>query len=186
MIRKSFSFFHDKDFDFSVNLCREDLFNQDTVSLIYKEIDLFPDPRKITFELLETEKIDKSEEVLSFISKVKENGCKIAIDDFGSGYSNFNYILALSIDIIKIDASLIKDIHQDPNSMTITKNIVNFAKEMNIKTIAEYVHNSEVFSVVEYLGIDYVQGYFIGKPSPDITKSSVITLDERFLLQTIT
>ena len=120
------------------------------------------------FELLETEKLEDCFEVQSFIREVKKYGCKIAVDDFGSGYSNFNYIISLNVDVIKIDASLIKDIDTDYNSQIITSSIVNFAKKMGIKTIAEYVHSEAVFNKIRELNIDYAQGYFIGKPEPEL------------------
>jgi len=89
----------------------------------------------------------------------------VAIDDFGSGYSNFERILQLNIDYIKIDGSLIKNITTNEKHHIITETIVNFAKKIGLKTIAEFVHNEEVYDSVKALGIDYSQGYFTGKPT---------------------
>ena len=118
----------------------------------------------IIFELLESEGIENYKEVMSFIEDVKSYGAKIAIDDFGSGYSNFERIVELQIDFLKIDGSLIKNIHQNDDMKIITKTIVNFAKELGIKTVAEFVHSKEVLKEVEALGVDYAQGFYIGKP----------------------
>jgi len=90
----------------------------------------------------------------------------VAIDDFGSGYSNFEQLLKLDIDYIKIDGSLIKDITTNRENEIVTKTIVSFAKELGIKTIAEFVSTEDTFNKVKSLGIDYAQGYYIGKPAP--------------------
>nr|WP_297890535.1 EAL domain-containing protein [Sulfurihydrogenibium sp.] len=122
----------------------------------------------MTFEILESEGIENYEDVSGFIKEVKSYGSKIAIDDFGSGYSNFAHMLKLDVDYLKIDSSLIKNIHQDKNSQIIVQTIVGFAKKLGIKTIAEFVHNREVFEKVRELGVDYSQGYYIGEPKPEI------------------
>ena len=91
-------------------------------------------------------------------------GVQIAIDDFGAGYSNFERLLEFEPDILKIDGSLIKNIITDHYSKNVVETIVNFAKKQNIKTIAEYVENEEIFNFLNELGVDYSQGYFFGKP----------------------
>jgi EAL domain-containing protein (putative c-di-GMP-specific phosphodiesterase class I) len=92
----------------------------------------------------------------------------VAIDDFGSGYSNFENILALDIDIIKIDGTLIHRIDHDTHAQLIVRTIVTFAKEAGFKTVAEYVHSESVLQMVRAIGIDYAQGYHIGKPLGEI------------------
>ncbi|WP_051524399.1 EAL domain-containing protein [Sulfurihydrogenibium subterraneum] len=157
------------DYEISINLSVLDILNEEISTEIIKtlrEKDL-----KITFEILESEGIENYENVSGFIKNVKKFGAKVAIDDFGSGYSNFAYILKLDVDYIKIDASLIKNIHQDKNSQIIVENIVNLAKKLGIKTIAEFVHCKEVFEKVKELGIDYSQGYYISEPKDKITEN---------------
>jgi len=95
---------------------------------------------------------------------VKGRGVRIAIDDFGSGYSNFERLLDYEPDIIKIDGSLIKNIATDDYSISIVKTIVGFANEHNIKTIAEFVENETIFNILYALGVNYSQGYYFGKP----------------------
>lgn len=104
-------------------------------------------------------------------------GCKIAIDDFGSGYSNFEYILKLDADYIKIDGSLIKDIDHNKDSQDIVKTIVSFAKLKNISTIAEFVSSKEIYEKVVELGVDYSQGYYFGKPEFELS-DTVIRVNE--------
>ena len=120
----------------------------------------------MVFEIVESEGIENFGEVIDFIRRVKSFGCKIAIDDFGTGYSNFEYILKMDVDFLKIDASLIKNISTDPNCRAIVETIVDFSKKIGIKTIAEFVHSAEVYSVEKSIGVDFSQGYFFGEPKP--------------------
>lgn len=93
--------------------------------------------RRLVIELVESEGIEGYENVYEFITMMKSLGCKIAIDDFGTGYSNFEYLMKLNADYIKIDASLIKNIHQDQGAEMVVQLIVDFAKRMDIKVIAQ-------------------------------------------------
>jgi EAL domain-containing protein (putative c-di-GMP-specific phosphodiesterase class I) len=118
----------------------------------------------ITFELLEDENVEKITNIDEFIEKIKSYGVSIAIDDFGSGYSNFYRLKKYRPDYLKIDGSLIRDIVNDKFSESIVRTIVDFAKENNIKTVAEYVENRKIFEKIKELGVDYSQGYYFGKP----------------------
>ena len=121
---------------------------------------------RVTFELLEDEHIKDYKKVQEFIKLVKEVGnVKIAIDDFGSGYSNFERLLIYSPDILKIDGSLIKNIEHDEFSRNLVETIVVFAKKQKIETIAEFVENENIYNILTELGVDYSQGYFFGKPT---------------------
>ncbi len=118
----------------------------------------------LVVELLEDEGIEHTNVVKKFIKELKSLGVKIAIDDFGSGYSNFSRLLEYEPDYLKIDASLIKNITTDKSSLNIVETIKNFADKQGYKTIAEFVSDEEIFKIVCELGIDYSQGYYIGKP----------------------
>ena len=120
---------------------------------------------RIIFEILEDENMEQIAEVSKFISDAKTLGCKIAIDDFGSGYSNFAYILNLQPDYLKIDASIVKNVVNDIKSRIILSAIISFAKELNIKTIAEHVSDENILKTCMELGVDEFQGFFLGKPS---------------------
>ena len=170
MISKSFEFFKDKDFEFSLNLSIDDILNKHTVAFILKSLEEFPDPQKVVFEILESDKIGNYEELKKFIKVVKSYNCKIAIDDFGSGYSNFAHILELNIDYIKIDSSLVKFITTDNNSRVITKTIINFASSLGLKTIAEFVEDKDALEMLKKMGVDYIQGYYIGKPQEGLNR----------------
>lgn len=171
MIIKSFEFFKDKEYQFSVNLSILDIQNQEILKFILSKLREFPEPQRVIFEILESHKIDDYQEMKSFISEVKKYGCKIAIDDFGSGYSNFSHILELKVDCLKIDSSLVKHVTTDENSKTIIKTIVNFASNLGLKTIAEFVEDDESLKILEDIGVDFIQGYYIGKPSSTLCEN---------------
>ena len=118
----------------------------------------------LTVELLETEDFTNYELVHDFCMRVRSYGIKVALDDFGSGYSNFSHILQLPVDYIKIDASLISNIDRDRNSRIMVETIVELAQKLNVLTIAEFVSSGEILAVVKEIGVDYAQGFFLGKP----------------------
>ncbi|ABB43661.1 diguanylate cyclase/phosphodiesterase [Sulfurimonas denitrificans DSM 1251] len=165
MILKSFEFFKDKEYEFSINLSILDIQNQEVLKFILSKLREFPEPQRVVFEILESHKIENYQEMKSFIKEVKKYGSKIAIDDFGSGYSNFSQVFELNVDCLKIDASLVKYITTDESSRVIIKTIVNFASNLGLKTIAEFVEDRESLEILEKMGIDFIQGYYIGKPS---------------------
>lgn len=171
MVQKAFETFKNTNYEFSINLSLDDILNIDTSHFIYSILEEYKNVAdRCVFELLETENIENQPEVTEFIAKVKEYKCKIAIDDFGSGYSNFSYVTGLNIDYIKIDASMIKNLVSDVNSRIVTETIVAFCKKMKIKTIAEFVYNRAVYDEVRNLGIDFSQGYYFGKPEKSISQ----------------
>ncbi len=123
---------------------------------------------KIIIELTESEGIKNYQEVSRFIKDIKAMGCQIAIDDFGTGYSNFTHMIHLDVDYLKIDGSIIQNILTDKNSEIVVRTLVDFAGQLNIKTIAEFVDSKEIYEKVKQLGINYTQGYYFGKPEESI------------------
>jgi diguanylate cyclase (GGDEF)-like protein len=167
--KKTFEYFKDKDVNFSLNLSMSNVKSNDILEFVYGYLrENKEQAQKVTFEVLESEAIDNYPQMKNFVDKVHSFGAKIAIDDFGSGYSNFVEVLKFNVDYIKIDGSIIKDIDTSENARLITKTIVNFAKEAGIKTIAEYVHSKEVLDVVKELGVDYSQGFYFQAASKHI------------------
>lgn len=164
MIMKTFELFANREEEFSINLTIEDILNKDINEFIFKMLEKYKIGDRLVFEIVESESIQNFEEISNFILFVKALGCKIAIDDFGTGYSNFEYLVRLKADYIKIDGSLIKDIDKNKVSEIVCKNIVNFAKDLNMKTIAEFVENESIFNKIKEIGIDYSQGFYFSQP----------------------
>ncbi len=169
----SLEMFEDTGYEFSINLSVDDFENEKTLNMLFDTFKDNPIAKKIVIEITESEEIKNFQKVIEVIAQLKGYGCKIAIDDFGSGYSNFTYLMQLQADYIKIDGSLIENIDKDQSAQSIIKAIVSFAKEMNIKTIAEYVSSKEIFDKVVELGIDYSQGFYFGIPKNSIKLDNV-------------
>ncbi|MCX6052080.1 MAG: EAL domain-containing protein [Campylobacterales bacterium] len=168
MIEKTFERFKHLPYSVSINLSVDDIANKEIYKFIIEKLKTSPISKNIVFEIIESEGIENFDQVLEFINTAKSYGAKISIDDFGTGYSNFEYLMKLKVDYIKIDGSMIKNIDTDKNSQMITQTIVEFAKKMNIKTIAEFVHSKNVFDKIAELGVNYSQGYYFGAPSQDV------------------
>lgn len=164
-IDKSFEVFKDNQYEFSINLSLDDVVNSDIFEFIINKLKNSNISNRVTFELLESETIKDFNKIDKFIKEAKRYGAKIAIDNFGQGYSNFLYITKIDVDYIKIDASLIDNIDTDKNSYMVVECIVDFCKKFGIKSIAQHVHSSTVMDKVKELEIDYSQGFFIDKPS---------------------
>jgi len=113
-----------------------------------------------------TERLFLEKDTVKIISKIKDLDIQIAIDDFGTGYSSFSYIETLPIDFIKIDISFIRRMLDEPKALAIVQTIIDLAKRLNIKTIAEGVENEEQFRILRLLMCDYVQGYYLNEPVP--------------------
>ncbi|WP_304543241.1 EAL domain-containing protein [Sulfurimonas microaerophilic] len=167
LVEQSFAYFQNKPFEFSINLSIEDVQDETFQTFLFSKIEEYKVHNKLVVEIVESENINDYQFFYKFIKNLKEAKCRVAIDDFGSGYSNFQHIIALSdyIDYIKLDGSLIRDILTDPKAQKLVKNIKLLCEELSLKTIAEYVENIEIFNYLKNLGIDYSQGYYIGKPS---------------------
>ena len=154
----------------SINLSFKDILDVDFIESLDKDLDKISSDNKkrLVFEILESDHITDYTILEDFIKKYRDQNIKIAIDDFGTGYSNFAHILKIRPHYIKIDGSLIKNIDTDNNSYEMVKSIIDFSKALNIKVIAEFIHSKEVFDIVISLGVDEFQGFYLGKPSPNI------------------
>lgn len=150
----------------SINISLADINNELTMKYFFDILSSYDYNNLLTVELLETEDFENYELVYDFCMKVRSYGIKIALDDFGSGYANFSHILNLPVDYIKIDASLISDIDRNHNSRIMVETIVDLAKKLHVDTIAEFVSSKEILDVIRELGVDYAQGFYIGKPEP--------------------
>ena len=168
MIKKCFENFHHRFREFSVNISTKDILNKKTVHYILEQMDNYNVGSWVIFEILESDKLEDEERIYQFVNSVKALGARIAIDDFGSGYSNFDHLLKLRVDYIKLDGSLIKDIDIKDESEAIVQTIVSFSKNLGIKTIAEFVSNKTIYDKIKKMGVDYAQGYYIGKPTENI------------------
>ncbi len=165
---KTYTYVKDKNIKVSMNLSIEDILDKELMKNIFSKYANKNISHKVTFEMLESEAIEDYEIIKKFINSLKKYKIQVALDDFGSGYSNFAHILNLNIDYIKIDGSLIRNITNNYKSYQLVKLIVDFCKQNNIKTIAEYVENEKIHKKLVEIGVDYGQGYYYGKPMSEI------------------
>lgn len=163
VVRQACSLFAHRNEDFSINLSDSDIRDPQITKEIIHIITKTKTSNRVVFEILESEGIENYDAIVEFINTVKALGAKIAIDDFGSGYSNFENILKLNVDYIKIDGSLIRGIAENQRHHIVVETIVAFAQKIGAKTIAEFVSSEEIFDAVKAIGIDYSQGFYTGK-----------------------
>lgn len=152
-----------------LNLSASDLSDNQFWDYIFSEVDKSGvNPEDIVFEITEREAIKGIGEFQSLLSKLKIRGYRFAIDDFGSGYSSFYYLKHLPIDYVKIDGEFIKELSsKDHKSTAFVESIVLLCKRLKIRTVAEFIENEDVLKIVKDIGIDYGQGYLLGRPSED-------------------
>jgi diguanylate cyclase (GGDEF)-like protein len=153
-----------KNIKINVNLNPKDLID-DTILQILKNFALEDNiSNRLGLEIVESEDLINCKEAKENLLMLKNLGYQLFIDDFGSGYSNFIYLTEIKTDHIKIDGSILSKILEDKISFLLVKSIIDFAKEANIKVVAEYVSNKEIYEMVKLLGVDYVQGYHFSIP----------------------
>ncbi|KAI9135691.1 EAL domain-containing protein [Acaryochloris sp. CCMEE 5410] len=131
-------------------------------------------PSNICIEITETATIAQLDQALRFIEPLKEIGVKFALDDFGSGVSSLSYLKSLPVDYLKIDGSLIKNIAVVESDREIIYLINELAHKRGMKTIAEFVENEQILEQLRIIGVDYAQGYGIGKPEPLMAPNQVM------------
>jgi PAS domain S-box-containing protein len=165
VIVNSFEMLRKTDKEISINLSTLDIEDVELRNRIINLITMNTDiAHRLVFELLEDEEVHDFEVIKDFIALVKVFGVKIAIDDFGAGHSNFERLSSFQPDILKLDGSLIRDINTNPYSEDIVETIKIFADKQGLKTVAEFVSSKEVFDAVSNIGLDFVQGYYVGEP----------------------
>jgi diguanylate cyclase (GGDEF)-like protein len=165
LIEKALIAAKEKGIKIALNISSEDLDSPSMREWLVEVIKNYDVADKVCFEIVESEAFSELKVLENFYSKVKELGAELAIDDFGSGYSNFEYITIIKPDYIKIDGSLISKMLQSQDVEILVKHIVLFSKELNIKTVAEFVSSEEILKKVKELGVDYGQGFYLGSPT---------------------
>jgi len=165
MTQKIFHIYENNNIKLSMNLTYDNINSPSMMFYLKNRLDKYGGDR-MTFEIVETEEIKDYVVVENFILMVKEYGAKVSIDDFGSGYSNFTNIIKLNIDYIKIDGTLITKLLDDKKSRNMVAGLIQFAKSIDVETIAEFVSSRELYDEVTALDVDYIQGYYFGEPKP--------------------
>jgi EAL domain-containing protein (putative c-di-GMP-specific phosphodiesterase class I) len=150
-------------FNVSINFSFEDIMNENLVKYIKNFLKKHNLGYKITFEIVESEQINENSIIKTFFKDIKKLHCSLSIDDFGSGYSNYDQLLNRNTDYLKIDGSLINK-YKEKNYENMIKSIVYFCKKSGIKVVAEFVDNEEKQKFIKKWNIDFSQGYYFSKP----------------------
>ena len=164
----------------SINLSGQSVADASMLEFVIAQLDESRiDPKKICFEITETAAISNLSKAIKFISTLRELGCKFALDDFGNGLSSFAYLKNLPVDYLKIDGMFVKGIVDDPIDHAMVKSINEIGQVMGMQTIAEFVESDDIKEMLVKIGVNYAQGYGIGKPRPfaeilNLSKSIVI------------
>ncbi len=149
----------------SINLSGHSLGDKEFLQFIIRQFEETKlSEAKICFEITETAAIANLENATKFMKTLKERGCRFALDDFGSGLSSFAYLRNLPVDFLKIDGVFVKDIVDDPIALAMVKSINEIGQVMGKKTIAEFVENEPILEKLREIGVDYAQGYGVGRP----------------------
>jgi EAL domain-containing protein (putative c-di-GMP-specific phosphodiesterase class I) len=165
IIEKSCEVFQNSNLELSLNITKDDLVEGYLSSVLHSMTSKYNLKKsQITLEILEEISVFGNDTVIQELLKLKNDGYKIALDDFGSENASFSRMLDLKVDILKIDAMFIKNIHTDKNSKLIVEGILHIAKLFNYEVIAEYVHNKEVLDILLSMNIPYAQGYYFNPP----------------------
>lgn len=154
--------------EFSINLTVNIILDEEMTEFIYAHMCKYNNPNRVIFELVEDERIPHDLFTKDgFISKLKDLGCKFALDDFGCGYSNLKTFADFGYDYVKLDGSLISMINTTKGFTTV-ETIVNVAHKNNVSVVAEWVTDEDTLKTVRKLQIDYSQGFYFGKPQEQI------------------
>ena len=150
----------------SVNLSCKSLADLELTTVIEKELaEQGVDPKQLTLEITETTAITDTDRAKIFAIALKQIGCRLALDDFGVGFSSFNHLKHLPVDYLKIDGSFIRNLPQSKVDQHLVRAMVEVARALRKRTVAEFVASPEILKLVRDSGIDFAQGYHIGKPA---------------------
>ena len=131
-------------------------------------------PERLTFEITETAAIMNFADTRRMVSKLRDLGCRFALDDFGSGFSTYHYIKQFPIDMLKIDGSFILNINHDPQDQAIVQSMIEIAHSLGKEVVAEFIEDAETLRLLIKMGIDHAQGYHIGRPTQNPVARQVL------------
>lgn len=166
IIDQSFTLFGPLTSSLSINLTRFDLMDDETIAYLLGEYERHGLHGRLIIEVIESESIGYQDEVLRVLKQLKTAGIKLAIDDFGSGYSNFDQMLKIDADYLKIDGSLISCVLTSHKASALVDAIISFARSLDIPLIAEFVEDDRILAYLRNRGVQFMQGFAIGRPAP--------------------
>ena len=154
-----------EDYRFSINLSGKAFADRELIRLIKRELDQTSvSPERLTIEITETAVIADTHQARKLASELREIGCRFALDDFGVGFSSLNHIKSLPVDYLKIDGSFVRELPHSPVDRHLVRAVAGVARALGKETVAEFVGDAAALRVLQELGVDYAQGYHVGRP----------------------
>ncbi len=166
MIKKALNDFVSTDKELCINITLFDIQNEDFRTWFINKIETYPSPQRLTLEFVETENYNSNSILFDFLQEARSIGCKIAADDFGSGFATFSSIISLKPDIIKIDGDIIKHLVDSEENRIILDSICFIARQINSHIVAEYVESDEIQKILLERDIEFSQGFHFATPLP--------------------
>ena len=153
----------------NINLSSRAFDNQEIFDLIKSKLEMQAiNPARLTFEITETSAIRNLSRARRIISQHRSLGCSFSLDDFGSGFSSFNYLKTFPVDYLKLDGSFIHNLVSDPTDQKLVEGMIEIAHSLGKLIVAEYVKDEETYALLKNMGIDYIQGQYISGPVPTL------------------
>ncbi|WP_417549163.1 putative bifunctional diguanylate cyclase/phosphodiesterase [Methylophaga sp.] len=154
-----------KDTALAVNLSGNIFLDKNLYPLVERKLlETGADPSRLVFEITETSAISNFDQTKQMVDRLRNLGCRFALDDFGAGFNSYSYLKHFPVDILKIDGGFITNLHNDPVDQLLVKSMIDISHSLGKKTVAEFVEDRETLKMLQDFGVDFVQGYLIGKP----------------------
>lgn len=164
MIDETFRLLKDLNIGFTLNFTARDLGNIELIERLKHWLRSDIDAERVTLEIVESDSLGDFQRFTITLMELRRLGCKLAIDDFGSAYSNLERVLHLTPDWVKLDGSLIRNLNESEVNRILVKRMVQLCQDLNIRTVAEHVHSNNILSVVKQMDVDYFQGFHLAEP----------------------
>jgi c-di-GMP phosphodiesterase len=175
MLKEAFTALRKTPCDVSLNVTFKDLLLPEFEKLLFSNLEDAPQSdKRLILEIIERDELVENEACRTFLERARAHGCKIAIDDFGSGYSNFSRLIQLPMDILKIDGSLTQKCLHDEKAQHLIRIVVEYCRANNIKVVAEHVDRPEIANFLAACGVHYLQGYHFGIPQESLSEPAII------------
>ena len=156
-----------------VNLSTQSFGNRSFLDYVLERVQFYDmPPEKLCFEISEQTAITRLEDAKDFVDELRRIGCRFALDDFGRGMYSFRYLKELHVDFVKIDGSFVQNMLKDPMDLVMVRSINEIARLSDAATIAEYVEDAEILKKLVEIGIDFAQGFAVGRPVPIVKKAA--------------
>lgn len=150
---------------FNINLSANIFLDHQLYPLVEKKLnETGVDPVRIVFEITETSAVSNFDQTKAMVDKLRGLGCSFALDDFGAGFNSYNYLKHFPVEMLKIDGAFITNLESDEMDQVLVKSMIDVAHRLGKKTVAEFVERQTTMDLLKELGIDYIQGYLVGKP----------------------